>query len=166
MPCPEGDRDRQHQECDHSRAEPVCEIPSEESAPADPERPNDPRADFHVFDPYRTTRPPSTLKRRSAPDPLPTSMGCDNIAPMRTGASFSKWWRPLPLWLKGVSLLFGCAAWLFIGYSVLSGQAKSETAFLAFVVFAAVAILHFIFDRRNRRGEHERSGFDVSDGGE
>lgn len=85
---------------------------------------------------------------------------------MKTRTSYISWWRPLPIWLKGMTLLFGYPAWLFIAYCVLSGQAKSVSAFIAFVIFAAVVILHLIFDRRNRRGEHVRSGLDFSGSGE
>lgn len=85
---------------------------------------------------------------------------------MNTRASFGSWWRPLPNWLKGMTLLLAFPAWLFIAYCVLSGQAKSAAACLAFVVFATVTILHLIFDRRNRRGDHERSGFNISNSGE
>jgi len=35
-------------------------------------------------------------------------------------------------------------------------------AFAGFAMFAAVAILHVMVDRRNRMGDHERSGLDAS----
>lgn len=85
---------------------------------------------------------------------------------MKTRASLGIWWRPLPVWLKVVSVLLAFPAWLFIAYCLLSGQAKSVAAFVAFAIFAAVAILHLIFDRRNRQGDHERSGLDVPGSGE
>lgn len=81
---------------------------------------------------------------------------------MKTHTSLKSWWRPLPVWLKAVTLIVGFPAWLFIVYCVLAGQADSIAALVAFLIFAAVAILHIIFDRRYRRGDHERSGLDVS----
>lgn len=83
---------------------------------------------------------------------------------MKTLASLKSWWRPLPVWLQAVTLIIGFPAWLFIAYCVLSGRAESGAAFVAFVMFATVAIVHIMFDRRNRRGNHESSGLDLSGG--
>lgn len=86
---------------------------------------------------------------------------------MKTPASFSSWWCPLPRWLKVVTALGVYPPWLFIIYCVLTGQAKSVGALVAFSVFAFCTVLHIIFDSRNRRdGRGANGGFDLSDGGE
>ena len=99
-------------------------------------------------------------------DPLRTLASCEKFGPMKNRASIKSWWQPLPVWLKGVTLLLGFPGWLFIAFSVLSGQAKSVEAFVAFAIFAAVTILNIIFDHHNRRGERKRSSLDVSGSGE
>ncbi len=74
------------------------------------------------------------------------------------------WWRTLPLWLKGLTLLVATPAWVFIIYCVLSGRAKTVAAFLAFAVFVAVTLVHIIFDKRNPRGDWESNGIDFGGG--
>lgn len=84
---------------------------------------------------------------------------------MEISASFKGWWRPLPAWLKGVTVLVAVPAWFVIVYCVLAGQAKSTSAFAGFASCAVVTILHIVFDDRNRRGIREpRGGIDL--GGE
>ena len=84
---------------------------------------------------------------------------------MEAGESYGYWWRPLPLWLKGVTVLVAYPAWFFGVYCILTGQAKSTAAFSAFVVFAVTALLHILFDNRNRRGGLEgHRGMDLTDG--
>ncbi len=86
---------------------------------------------------------------------------------METRISCDSWWRPLPLWLKLLTILAAFPAWLLIIYCVLTGQAKSTEAFAAFSVFAFCAAIHIIFDTRNRERRRERSGgLELSDGGE
>lgn len=58
------------------------------------------------------------------------------------------WWRRLPRWLKIVDLVVVLPAWLFIVYSVLTGQRETIAAYCAFAAFTAVAILHIRVDRR------------------
>ena len=85
---------------------------------------------------------------------------------MKLSASFKSWWRPLPLWLKGVTVVVAFPAWLFIGYCVLTMQAKSTSALAAFGTFAIVALLHIVFDDRNRRGIRKPPGGIDFGGGE
>ena len=86
---------------------------------------------------------------------------------MRTRASWSSWWRPLPTWLKLATVIGAYPAWIFIIYCIVKGQAKSPAALLAFAIFAFCAVLHIIFDDRNRLSRHETSGgLELTDGGE
>lgn len=87
--------------------------------------------------------------------------------PMGQLNRFMNWWRPLPLWLKGVTAVALLPAWLFTLFCVLSGQEKSASAFLGFGVFAGATLLHIIFDRRNRRGGKDGAGgVDFGGGGD
>jgi hypothetical protein len=85
---------------------------------------------------------------------------------MEDSSSFKSWWQRLPAWLKGATILVAFPAWLCIVYCVLTGQAKSTSAFAGFASFAVVAILHIVFDDRNRRGIRERHGGIDFGGGE
>lgn len=99
--------------------------------------------------------------------PLHTLPTCDYIASMEAGASYKSWWRPLPKWLKGVTVLVAYPAWILIVYCILTGHAKSTAALFAFVAFAITALLHVIVDSRNRRGDPEvHGGLDLTGGGE
>jgi len=74
---------------------------------------------------------------------------------MKRATSYQSWWKPLPLWLKLVTVCGAYPAWLFIIYCVLSGQAKSWGALFAFSIFASCTLLHIVFDRRNRLPNRE-----------
>jgi hypothetical protein len=66
-----------------------------------------------------------------------------------------------------VTALVAYPSWLFIAYCVLTGQGKSASAVAAFTAFAVVAVLHIVFDVRNRAGRREgHGGLDFSDSGE
>lgn len=79
--------------------------------------------------------------------------------------SYRSWWQPLPVWLKLVAICGAFPAWFIIAYCVLTGQAKSWAALIAFAVFAICTVLHIAFDQRNRRGGIIRHrGFDVGGG--
>ncbi|MFN3474384.1 MAG: hypothetical protein ACK4ZW_10100 [Blastomonas sp.] len=84
---------------------------------------------------------------------------------MKISQPFGHWWQPLPLWIKGVTVLVGFPAWFFIVYCAAIGNAKSTEAFSAFGVFATIVVLHIVMDSRNRQGIPERGGgADISDG--
>ena len=78
--------------------------------------------------------------------------------------AYRSWWRPLPAWLKLVTAAGIYPAWFFLIYCVFTGASKSREALFAFGVFAAGALLHIAFDRRNRGGNPDRGGFDFFDG--
>jgi hypothetical protein len=78
--------------------------------------------------------------------------------------AYRSWWRPLPAWLKLVTVVGVYPAWLFIAYCVFTGASKSRGALFAFGIFAVGALLHIAFDRRNRRAGGERGGFDFFGG--
>ena len=93
-------------------------------------------------------------------------LAVSNVEPRRERPRLS-WWQPLPLWLKAITVLVAYPAWLFIAYCVLTGQAKSIAAICAFVAFSITALLHIMFDRRNRRGGQEyHGGLDLTGGEE
>ena len=78
--------------------------------------------------------------------------------------SHRSWWRPLPIWLKLVTVVGIYPAWLFIVYCVFTGASKSQEALIAFGVGVIGTLLHIAFDRRDQGGGREQSGFDVSGG--
>ena len=73
----------------------------------------------------------------------------------------------MPAWLKGATLFVAYPACGIIMLCVVMGKSESPLAIAAFVSFAVVALLHVVFDERNRRGGPNRDrGVDISDGGE
>jgi len=82
---------------------------------------------------------------------------------IRFGA-YRSWWRPLPGWLKLVTVLGIYPAWFFIVYCVFTESAKSREAIIAFCIFFIGTMLHILFDRRNRGGTEESGGIDFFGG--
>ncbi|URW74535.1 hypothetical protein M9980_08065 [Sphingomonas donggukensis] len=78
--------------------------------------------------------------------------------------SYRSWWRPLPAWLKLITVLGIYPAWLFIVYCACTSASKSQDALLAFGVFALGTVLHIAFDRRNRGAGPEQGGDDIVGG--
>jgi len=79
---------------------------------------------------------------------------------MKTIGRFANWWKPLPFGLKLVTVLAVYPAWFFIMYCIFTGQAKSTSALVAFLVFASGVSLHIAFDARSRRVRRDGSGLD------
>jgi hypothetical protein len=69
------------------------------------------------------------------------------------------------VWLKLVTVCCAYPAWIFVLYCIVTGQAKSLGALMAFSVFVVCALLHIIFDNRNRlTGQKEGGGLDLFGG--
>jgi hypothetical protein len=71
-----------------------------------------------------------------------------------------RWWRPLPAWLKLVTITGVYPAWFFIIYCLFTEASKGREALPAFDVFTIGALLHIAFDRRNRGGGQDRNGLE------
>lgn len=77
--------------------------------------------------------------------------------------SDSEWWQGMPGWLKLVYLLLAVPTWLFLMFCVVTDQTNSPAAYVAAFVFFGAALLHIIFDRRNREARNEGGGFEAGD---
>ena len=79
--------------------------------------------------------------------------------------AYRSWWRPLPAWLKLVTVLGIYPAWCFIIYCVFADASKSLEAIIAFGVCMIATLLHMMFDCRNREDDgREHGGLDFLGG--
>lgn len=65
---------------------------------------------------------------------------------MKLIAFFKGWWRPLPLWLKGATLIAAYPAWFLLLYCILTGQARNPLTVVAFGIYLIVALLHLAYN--------------------
>ncbi|OHC93488.1 MAG: hypothetical protein A3H25_06680 [Sphingomonadales bacterium RIFCSPLOWO2_12_FULL_63_15] len=107
------------------------------------------------------------IRSRNLPIQLRMLLNDVYVTLMETRVTLKIWWQPLPLWLKLVTIFITYPAWFFVLYCIFSGQAKSIAAIGAFCAFAFSALLHIMFDSRNRqRGRQTHRGFEMMDVGD
>lgn len=76
--------------------------------------------------------------------------------------SHGAWWKGLPNWLKLVYVLVAIPAWMFMAYCVFTRQDRGPAMYLAVGIFAAVALVNLIFDRR-WLGQDSKGGIDSTE---
>jgi hypothetical protein len=78
--------------------------------------------------------------------------------------TYRSWWRPLPVWLKLLTVVGFYPTWMFLIYRVFTGASKSREALIAFIICFACVLLHIAFDKRNRVGGRDGRGIDFFGG--